>query len=222
MADLASLWSITPNTVSRRLAFLNIKPVRQGNFRFITTSQLALAQSLHMHIKKGQPMANFFQFHKQTSFNSRPSCDQNNIKPRRKPISKKLRWTILERDGHQCRACGAKNCLEIDHIIPQSKGGLTVESNLQVLCADCNKGKGVSVPADVPFSNTTPAPRSRKSTAVSKRTSWKMRAWYVKPETANLLTVYVNRQQEAGSTIDASDVVDQAIVEFLKQRVDSV
>jgi hypothetical protein len=60
-------------------------------------------------------------------------------------ISKSLRYSILERDGFACKACGAKNCLEIDHIVPRSKGGPTVESNLQVLCADCNKGKGASV-----------------------------------------------------------------------------
>jgi len=63
-----------------------------------------------------------------------------------------------------------------------------------------------------------PAPRSRKPATASKRTSWKMRAWYVKPETASRLTAYVNRQQEAGAVIDASDVVDQAITEWLGQQ----
>ena len=45
-----------------------------------------------------------------------------------------------------------------------------------------------------------------------------MRAWYVQPETASRLRAYVNRQQEAGSTIDASDVVDQAIAAWLDQQ----
>ena len=63
-----------------------------------------------------------------------------------------------------------------------------------------------------------PAPRSRKPAAASKRTSWKMRAWYVKPETAKRLAAYVNRQQEAGITLDASDVVDQAIAAWLDQH----
>ena len=31
--------------------------------------------------------------------------------------------------------------LEIDHIIPVSKGGLTEESNLQTLCWKCNRSK---------------------------------------------------------------------------------
>lgn len=63
-----------------------------------------------------------------------------------------------------------------------------------------------------------PAPRSRRPAAASKRTSWKMRAWYVKPETAKRLAAYVNRQQESGAKLDASDVVDQAIAEFLGQQ----
>ena len=31
--------------------------------------------------------------------------------------------------------------LEIDHIIPVSKGGCTVEDNLQTLCWKCNRSK---------------------------------------------------------------------------------
>ncbi len=33
------------------------------------------------------------------------------------------------------------NGIHIDHIVPVSKGGKTVPSNLQVLCAKCNLGK---------------------------------------------------------------------------------
>lgn len=66
-----------------------------------------------------------------------------------KRITKSLRFQILERDGFACRSCGAKNCLEIDHVFPKSKGGLTIESNLQVLCADCNRGKGANLPASI-------------------------------------------------------------------------
>jgi len=59
MADLASRWGITANTVSRRLAFLGIKPIRQGNFRFITAEQLALGDELQQHILSGKPMESF-------------------------------------------------------------------------------------------------------------------------------------------------------------------
>jgi len=66
-----------------------------------------------------------------------------------KAIPKSLRYAVLERDGFVCRSCGAANCLEIDHIIPRSKGGATIQSNLQVLCADCNRGKGSNLPASI-------------------------------------------------------------------------
>lgn len=59
MAELAQRWAVTPNTVSRRLAFLGIKPIRQGNYRFLTSDQYELATALHDHIQKGQPMETF-------------------------------------------------------------------------------------------------------------------------------------------------------------------
>lgn len=59
-----------------------------------------------------------------------------------------LRKQIKERDDYTCKCCGLSVreepnlLLEIDHIIPVSKGGLTTESNLQTLCWRCNRSKG--------------------------------------------------------------------------------
>ena len=59
-----------------------------------------------------------------------------------------LREKIKERDNYTCQICGLSVnqepnlLLEIDHIHPVSKGGLTIESNLQTLCWRCNRGKG--------------------------------------------------------------------------------
>ena len=50
MAELASRWGITANTVSRRLAFLGIKPERQGNLSYITAEQLALGDDLQREV----------------------------------------------------------------------------------------------------------------------------------------------------------------------------
>ena len=55
-----------------------------------------------------------------------------------------IRQDVLQRDQFACQHCGRKApdvVLHIDHIIPESKGGLTELDNLQVLCADCNIGK---------------------------------------------------------------------------------
>jgi len=56
-------------------------------------------------------------------------------------VSKKVRAAVLERDGHKCCACGSPNRLEIDHIVPVSKGGTGAEGNLQTLCRSCNRKK---------------------------------------------------------------------------------
>lgn len=59
-------------------------------------------------------------------------------------IPAKLRLKILKRDNHTCQICGAKAPevqVHIDHIIPLSRGGLTEEKNLRILCKDCNLGK---------------------------------------------------------------------------------
>jgi len=62
------------------------------------------------------------------------------------------------------------------------------------------------------------APAKAKPATTSKSSTWKMRAWYVQPETASRLRAYVNRQQESGTNIDASEVVDQAIAAWLDHQ----
>ena len=62
-----------------------------------------------------------------------------------------LREKIKNRDGYACQICwlsvnDEKNLLlEIDHIVPLSKGGITSESNLQTLCWKCNRSKGAKI-----------------------------------------------------------------------------
>lgn len=49
---------------------------------------------------------------------------------------------VLMRDKSTCRLCGSTGVkVEIDHIVPWSKGGETILENLQVLCSNCNRGK---------------------------------------------------------------------------------
>lgn len=65
----------------------------------------------------------------------------------RAKVSKELRQEIFERDGYTCVNCGStkKESLEIDHIIPISKGGKTEPGNLQTLCRNCNIRKGNNI-----------------------------------------------------------------------------
>lgn len=72
-------------------------------------------------------------------------------KEQRALMTAKLRMQIKERDHYTCCQCGnsvydePNLLLEIDHIIPISKGGLTVMDNLQTLCWKCNRSKGAKI-----------------------------------------------------------------------------
>ena len=58
---------------------------------------------------------------------------------------KELRYKAIKLHGRKCMACGCEGGeIHVDHIKPRSKFpelALTLE-NLQILCADCNLGKG--------------------------------------------------------------------------------
>lgn len=66
-------------------------------------------------------------------------------------MTTKLRETIKARDQYTCRSCGLSTAaephllLEVDHIVPVSRGGLSVPENLQTLCWKCNRTKGAKV-----------------------------------------------------------------------------
>lgn len=57
------------------------------------------------------------------------------------------REQIKSRDSYTCQTCGISTSqephllLEVDHIVPVSKGGMSVETNLQTLCWRCNRSK---------------------------------------------------------------------------------
>lgn len=66
-----------------------------------------------------------------------------------RPISRRIRFEILRRDGHTCRYCGAQAPdvpLTVDHVIPRALGGSDEPSNLVTACRDCNFGKGSTSP----------------------------------------------------------------------------
>lgn len=50
--------------------------------------------------------------------------------------------TIYMRDNYECQYCGSRENLELDHIVPLSKGGAHSEDNLVVACRHCNSSKG--------------------------------------------------------------------------------
>ena len=60
------------------------------------------------------------------------------------PVPGSVRYEVLKRAGGRCELCGVSHeevQLDVDHIVPRSKGGSNDESNLQVLCRTCNAQK---------------------------------------------------------------------------------
>jgi hypothetical protein len=63
-------------------------------------------------------------------------------------VSLKLRFEVFKRDNFTCQYCGRKTpevILEIEHVIPLSKGGTDEFDNLTTSCFECNRGKGASL-----------------------------------------------------------------------------
>lgn len=73
------------------------------------------------------------------------------IAGQRSLMTSHLREKIKERDNYKCCSCRLgivdepNLLLEIDHIIPLSKGGMTTYDNLQTLCWKCNRTKGAKI-----------------------------------------------------------------------------
>lgn len=70
---------------------------------------------------------------------------------RRQPVARQRRRlpdaerrAILERDGWACVQCGSTVELELDHVIPFSRGGACSPGNLVTMCGPCNRAKGAT------------------------------------------------------------------------------
>lgn len=62
-----------------------------------------------------------------------------------------VRRIVIERDGPRCVYCDEDLTnaeIHLDHVIPESQGGPTTVSNLQVTCRKCNLAKGVLTESD--------------------------------------------------------------------------
>lgn len=61
------------------------------------------------------------------------------------------RHGIFQRDMGECQYCGKKLTMEtatLDHVIPRSRGGLDIWTNLVLACGRCNARKADRLPAE--------------------------------------------------------------------------
>lgn len=61
------------------------------------------------------------------------------------------RHNIFMRDGSSCQYCGerrARSELNLDHVVPRSRGGTTTWENIVCACLDCNRRKGGRTPEE--------------------------------------------------------------------------
>jgi len=65
-----------------------------------------------------------------------------------------LRFDVFRRDDFRCRYCGRGInqgvLLEVDHVVPQSRGGDDSMDNLVTACWQCNNGKRDKVLLTIP------------------------------------------------------------------------
>lgn len=61
------------------------------------------------------------------------------------PVPDSMRYQVLKASMGRCALCGCtqkERPLDVDHILPRSRGGSNDISNLQALCTKCNRSKG--------------------------------------------------------------------------------
>ena len=61
------------------------------------------------------------------------------------------RQNVFERDHNMCQYCGKKfdrKEMNIDHVVPRQRGGLTTWTNIVCSCIDCNRRKANRTPEE--------------------------------------------------------------------------
>jgi len=87
-----------------------------------------------------------------------------------------VRKYLLEKWGRKCAYCGKTNVpLEIEHIIPKSRGGTDRVSNLTLACHECNQKKGNLTAEEFGYPEIqTQAKEPLKDAAMMNATRWKL------------------------------------------------
>jgi len=87
-----------------------------------------------------------------------------------------VREYLLEKWGRKCAYCGIENVpLEVDHIVPKSRGGTDKVSNLTIACKKCNRKKGNRIAEEFGHSEIQSlAKKPLKDAAMINATRWRL------------------------------------------------
>lgn len=87
-----------------------------------------------------------------------------------------IREYLLEKFHHKCAYCGKEGVpLEIEHIIPKSRGGTNRISNLTIACHECNQKKNNKTAKEFGYPNIqNQAKQSLRDCALVNSTRWKV------------------------------------------------
>jgi 5-methylcytosine-specific restriction endonuclease McrA len=85
-----------------------------------------------------------------------------------------VREYLLEKWGRTCTYCGAADVpLQVEHIVPRTRGGSDRVSNLTLACAPCNQRKGAQTAAEFGFPHIqAQAQRPLRDAAAVNSTRW--------------------------------------------------
>jgi len=92
------------------------------------------------------------------------------------------RRNLMFRDAHQCQYCGRRpplRELNIDHVVPRSRGGDDSWENLVTACRPCNLRKGWNTPeeANMRLARRPVRPKWTVTAQILLGSGWKFKEW---------------------------------------------
>jgi 5-methylcytosine-specific restriction endonuclease McrA len=92
------------------------------------------------------------------------------------------RRNLMFRDAHQCQYCGRRpplRELNIDHVVPRSRGGDDSWENLVTACRTCNLRKGWKTPeeADMHLERRPFRPKWTMTAQILLGSGWRFKEW---------------------------------------------
>lgn len=115
------------------------EPGHLGGLAACALLALVLLPTLLLFVVFGVPYLTAGLIPREWRASYRQRYDRNSQKSSRIPAW--LNRAVKAADRYRCAHCGARDHLQIDHVIPWSLGGLTALFNLVTLCDVCNRTK---------------------------------------------------------------------------------